>query len=190
MPRKGRRTISVSVALVGAAICMMFVFVGSAAAFSGEMQNEGSGLCLSSLGTTTDGTAAVQEPCNGGSNNQIWGATTEPLGGVQISTSNNWCLTNAQGGASNGNPQTMWPCGGLNYKNGYYASGGGPGGGFKLAADDSAFNPNGYCVTSDGNTGVGSPAVEAPCNYSANQYWSGPVPNGSGIVGTERTSKR
>jgi hypothetical protein len=160
------------------AIVVVMAFAQTAGAFTGEMKNEGSGLCMSSNGTHTNGMSAEQESCNG-SANQSWVATTEALGGVQVSNDgDHWCLTNAQGAAFDGNAQTMWPCSpGIYFKDQYVPSGGGPGGGFKLAADATNLTPNGYCVTSNGATSINSGVVEHSCNTSPNQYWSGPVPN-------------
>jgi Ricin-type beta-trefoil lectin domain len=146
------------------------------AASTGQLKNQGTGRCISSLGTTTDGAPALQEACNG-SNNQYWYAQLEPLGGVEVvNGAHGWCLTNAHGAASNGNPQTMWPCpsGGPNYKETYHPSGG-SGGSEKFAADSSSYGYNGYCVTSNGDSAIGAPVLEHSCNTSPNQYWLGPI---------------
>jgi hypothetical protein len=138
------------------------------------MRNEGTGLCMSSLGTRTAGTVALQEVCNG-SNNQYWYGEGH-IGGIYLkNNADGWCLTNRYGAATAYNYQTMWPCGAPYYKQTYLTSGGGPGGSFKMAALKSNLYPNGYCVTSNGDTRVGSPIVEQPCNTSPNQYWSGPI---------------
>jgi hypothetical protein len=54
-----------------------------------------------------------------------------------------------------------------------------PGGSLHLADDASDFNPNGYCVTSNGNVSPGSPVVEHARNFGLNQFWSGPI----GVLG-------
>jgi hypothetical protein len=155
--------------------------VAHAANFYGEMSNEGTGLCMSSRGTQTQGAVASQEYCNG-SGNQQWTGFQQGIGGIELSNiGDSWCLTNSGGAAANDNPQTMWPCHGNYYKDEYFLSGGGPGGGsLRLAAETSAFQPNGYCVTSNGSTTAGSPVVEHTCNGSLNQWWSGPITVGPG----------
>ncbi len=163
---------------VQAVVLGVFVmtFAQAASAFLGEMKNEGTGLCMTSLGTHTKGAPAEQWTCNG-SVNQQWISSTEPFGGnLLINEGDGWCLNNRAGGASNNNNQIMWRCPGTPVFNmEYLTSGGGPNGSFKMAADGSNFKPNGYCVTSDGNKTVGSSVNEFSCNSSPNQYWSGPV---------------
>jgi len=144
------------------------------AASLGQMRDLGTKLCMSSLGNKADGAVVRQEACNG-SNNQYWFGTSV-LGGLNLQNmTTDHCLNNAGGAATSGNPQTLWPCNGawkITYKYAYFA---GTSGGIHLAVSNSALNPNGYCISSNGNTHVGSPVVEEPCNKSANQMFSGPI---------------
>ena len=151
----------------------------SAAEWTGEMKNLGTGLCMTSRGSQTAGTPIVQWPCNG-SANQEWTAETQALGGYILVNEGSsrgdrkWCLNERGGVAYKYNTLVMWPCNSGPYNDRFYGSPG-PQGGFKMALDARDLKSNGYCVTSGGNTHVGSTVFEWPCNYGPNQYWSQPT---------------
>jgi hypothetical protein len=145
------------------------------AAWQGELKNEGSGLCMSSLGTHTDGAAAVQYSCDG-SLNQTWYLSSLSIyGDYLVNSGDRWCLTNKGGAESNGNIQTMWPCpGGAVYQE-LYAFGGGGGIPITFFPRDSSYKNNGYALTSRGVTTSGSHVEEWAADRGASQQWSGPI---------------
>lgn len=145
-----------------------------AAAVIGRMKNEGVGLCMDSLGQRRSGSYVKLEPCNRTAG-QYWYGAVQALGGIELvnGEKGSWCLTNSAGRASNWNPQTLWPCRGTYWQQGYVPSGG-VNSTIKLAADGKNHKPNGYCVTNGGSR-PGSRVTLYRCTRSRNEYWSGPI---------------
>jgi hypothetical protein len=174
-PRLAR--FALSLALV-AGLGMTVLAQHASAYFESRIYNAGAGLCLSSLGTHTDGAPAEDESCNG-SANQTWVAAPASAGGeILQNQGDGWCLNNYQGIFGNGNPQTMWPCnnsgGPSNYKQSYVIFGShAVGGDYSIETVTSSDNVSGYCLSSYGYTSPGSEIYEFGCNTSANQAWEG-----------------
>lgn len=171
-----RRLLTVQVAVIGV---FAIAFAADAAGWTGEMKNLNTDLCMTSGGTKTEGDAVYQWTCNGDAN-QSWFAEPQDLGGYTlVNEGDNWCLNDRGGAAYDYNLMIMWPCGNVPYNERWYAAGG-PDNYFRMAVDASNFYPNGYCVTSGGQTSPGSDVYEYSCSDSWNQFWSGPLVAGPG----------
>lgn len=140
--------------------------------------NSGTGLCITSLGTHTDGAFAEQWTCNSNSLNQLWDVEGAWFGGDYIwNIGDEMCLTNHQGLIADGNPQTMWPCddsGNYDYKQSYFL--GYPTGQLDVSniyPYNSSDDPSHDCISSYGSHTVGSPILEYSCTKDSNQTWSG-----------------
>jgi hypothetical protein len=142
----------------------------------GAFHNAGSGLCMSSLGTKTNGDGAVQWGCNG-SSNQFWVARGGLLEGYALWNSGDGkCLADHSGGAYDGNWEVMWSCSSDNGTPDWTQQ-------FEIITDryhqqywqietlNSGFGPTSYCLTSNGSNTQGSPIVIHSCNSALNQAW-------------------
>jgi hypothetical protein len=139
--------------------------------------NAGSGLCMTSLGTKTNGDPAEQWGCNG-SLNQWWYQPNGPwLEGLPIVNSGDHkCLNNRGGQSYDYNYETMWSCsadsGTPNWKEQY-----------EIIPDrfhqsywwietlNSNYYPTSYCLSSLGDKTYGSTIAVYHCNSSLNQAW-------------------
>lgn len=152
-----------------------------AAYWSGEMDNLGSNLCLTTygVGPAQDGADAHLWTCDPHAGDQSWGVEVQTAG-YSLYGWLGMCLTNSGGRLTDNNLQTLWGCG-ASWKETYRFSAeeqnGNP---FHFQADDSSLYPSGYCVTSDGNTTPGSDVEIWQCNGSSNQTWSGPLGTATG----------
>jgi hypothetical protein len=144
---------------------------------AGLLKNGGSGLCMSSYGTQTNGAPAYQYSC-GQVNNQTW--TAAPIFSAQDIT--NWgdgkCLNNRGGSNTDGNIETMWTCDNslgldqVDFKQSYW---------FIVDRYHTSYwmietltpsqTPSGYCLSSYGDHSVGSYIYTYTCNDSLNQAW-------------------
>jgi Ricin-type beta-trefoil lectin domain len=176
IPHPGRFLVA-SVAVIG--LGLMALTQNASAYLPSRLYNAGSGTCMSSLGTHTDGADAVLWQCNG-SPNQTWvNAPASGGGTILMAAGDGWCLNNFRGRFANYNPQTMWPCnntgGASNWKQSYYISGSGVARGYyNIQTVNSSDHISGYCLTSLGKRYNGALVEETPCNNRApNQAWEG-----------------
>jgi len=150
----------------------------------------GSGWCMSSLGTHSNGAPAVLWACNN-SANQYWiNAPASGGGSILQNVGDEWCMTNYQGLSVNYNWQTLWPCdntgGSSNYKQSYVVLGSavsGPDGCnpkslastcYIIETVNSSDHVTGYCLTSNGARFNGAHVEEFACNNTQpNQAWKG-----------------
>jgi hypothetical protein len=165
-------------ALLVAGVVLVSLAVPAFAQASGLLYNEGSGLCMSSYGTQTNGDPAHQYGC-AYVNNQSWSAH-QVFSAYDIT---NWgdgkCLNNRGGSNTDGNIETMWTCDNdlgtfqVDYKQSYW---------FIVDRYHTSYQmietlkpdqtPSGYCLTSNGDQTWGSYIYTHTCDSSLNQAWA------------------
>jgi hypothetical protein len=139
------------------------------------LNNHGTGLCMTSLGASADGSPAEDWGCNG-SANQTWDIFANGAPGYTvfgfINRGDALCLNNRWGSTATYNIETLWACDTGSMKQWYFFYSG------SLAAVQKIgpVGNSGMCLSSLGYTLYGSDIYLFPCNDSPNQWWGNVTP--------------
>ena len=169
---KRRRIVTLVIGLMAAVAAVAAVPVSASLAAASSPISSGLGnRCLQPVnGSTVQGAAIVQQPCNGGAA-QEW--TNVPVSGNIFHYKNvlsGLCL-DARGGATNGTPVQQWTCNSIsneNWEPGEYSD------------DESPFRPlisrvsgtSSHCLDVPGGHDLAGLAMQiARCNGTGAQQW-------------------
>jgi hypothetical protein len=161
---------------MAASVIAVVVSGASAAASGNEIYNFWSNQCLQPLnGSTEQGTAIVQEPCNGGAAQKWVGVSAGRNIFQYVNVLSGLCL-DARGAAKNGTPVQQWTCNRISNENWQ------PG---EDIADDipplfsRVSGTNSYCLDIPGAQKTAGLAMQIyRCNGTeAQQWWIAPSPS-------------